>query len=525
MSELPRRADVVLVGAGHNALVAAAYLLDSGRSVVALEQMPRPGGWVHTAELGLPGFHHDRYASLHPAFVGGPAWAELRADLHRHGLEYVTAPIAAGSSVSGERTAIVPIDPEALAAEVGRLGELIGWNALLEAAAPHIQALLVLLGAGLDGAEAQARLASLLRDGREAALPFTQLLAGNASDLVRRYFVSEELRCLVAPWPLHVGAGPEDPASALWAVFALAALAGGNPTPIGGSGRLVDALVKLVQERGGELICDVDVDEIIVRDGRAAGVRTVAGSIVEAGTVIVSATPDQLYGRLLRGTPGIPDGVRWQAANYRYRRGAFQVNLALSARPRFLDPRLDAGGAHHLSHDLDALVTSVRQAEQGLLPEHPTIAWHEPTAVDPTRAPRGAGVVRLQILDVPHTPRGDAAGTRHGRDGWDAATADAFADRVLDEAELHVPGLTSLVLERHLTTPADLAAASPNAGPGDHAAGDNALAQAFTQRPIAAHGGGHRTAVPGVWLIGAATWPGPGVSGTSGRAVARALAA
>jgi phytoene dehydrogenase-like protein len=124
----------------------------------------------------------------------------------------------------------------------------------------------------------------------------------------------------------------------------------------------------------------------------------------------------------------------------------------------------------------------VRQAGDGLLPEHPSISWHEPTAVDPTRAPAGRAVVRLQVLDVPHTPRRDAAGTRYGTHGWD-----------------------------------------PAAGPGDHLAGDNSLVQAFTQRPIPAHGGGHRAVVPGVWLIGAATWPGPGVSGTSGRAVAQAL--
>jgi phytoene dehydrogenase-like protein len=131
--------------------------------------------------------------------------------------------------------------------------------------------------------------------------------------------------------------------------------------------------------------------------------------------------------------------------------------------------------------------------------------------------------VRLQVLDVPHPPRGDAGGSAYGASGWDRPTAEAFADRVLAEAEAHLPGLTGLVLERHLTTPADLASASPNAGPGDHAAGENSLAQALTQRPIAAHRGGHRTLVPGAWLIGAATWPGPGISGASGRAVARAL--
>jgi len=519
-----RQADVVFVGAGHNALVAAAYLLQAGRSVCLLEQMARPGGWVQTAEVGAPGFHHDRWSALHPFFVGGPAWAELGPGLRRHGLEYVTAPVAMASSLADGRTAVLPVDPEGLAGELERLGETARWRALFATAGPHLRALVGLVGDGLDSPEAQATLAGLHRDSRDSALPFGQLLAASAVDLACSTFDSEELRSLVASWPLHVGAGPEAPASALWAAFALAALAAGVPTPVGGSGRLADALVGLVTERGGHVLCSTDVDEILVRDGRATGVRTAAGSIVDAReAVIASTTPDQLYGRLLRHTPGIPPGVRAQAASYRYRRGCFQVNLALSARPRFRDPRLDAGGCIQLGRGLDVLVTSVRQAEAGLLPEHPSISWHEPTAVDPARAPRGRAVVRLQVLDVPHTPRGDAGGTRYGAGGWDPATTEAFADRILAEAELHVPGLTGLVVERHLTTPADLARGNPNAGPGDHAAGDNSLGQALTQRPIAAHAGGYRTALPGAWLIGAASWPGAGVSGASGRAVARTL--
>ena len=522
-NDLPQEADAVFVGAGHNALVAAAYLLESGRSVVLLEQMPQAGGWVQTAELGAPGFHHDLYSALHPSLVRGPVWAELGDDLGRHGLEYVTAPLATGSSLSDGRAAVYPTDPEAFAAELERLGEAAGWGALMGAAGPHLLPLLGLLGDGLDGLEAQATLAGLLTDGRDGDLPFGQLLAGSAVELVRRFFATEELRSLAAPWPLHLGAGPTDPCSALWTILALAAMGGGAPAPIGGSGRLADALVGLVDERGGDIFCGVDVDEILVDDGRAAGVVTRDGVSVNAReAVIASVTPDQLYGRLLRHVP-VPPGVRAQAAAYRYRRGCFQINLALSARPHFHDSRLDAGGALNLGRGLDELITSVQQAEAGLLPAHPSISWHEPTAVDPTRAPDGQAVVRLQVLDAPHTPRGDAAGTAHGASGWDQATTEAFADRVLAEAELHVPGLTGLVLERHVTTPADLANASPNAGPGDHAAGENSLAQAFTQRPIAAHAGGYRTAVPGAWLIGAATWPTPGVSGTSGRAVARAL--
>jgi phytoene dehydrogenase-like protein len=524
MNDLPQRADVVFVGAGHNALVAASYLLEAGRSVCLLEQMPQPGGWVRTAQLGAPGFHHDVYSALHPVFAGGPVYAELGHDLARHGLEYVTAPLATGSSLPDGRTAIMPVDPAGFAAELGRLGEAEGWGRLFAAAGPLFPPLLELVGAGLDRPEAEVALAGLLDSSRDSALPFGGLLAGNAVDLARRQFGTEELRSLAAPWALHVGVGPEAPASALWSVFALAAVTHGNPTPVGGSGRLADALTGLVTERGGDVFCGTDVDEILVEGGRTVGVRVADGRTVAAcEAVIVSATPDKLYGRLLRKVPGVPEGVRAQAAGYRFQRGCFQMNLALSARPRFRDPRLDAGGAINLGRGLDALVTSVRQAEAGWLPEHPSISWHEPTAVDPGRAPQGKAIARLQVLDAPHTPTGDAAGSRYGSDGWDKAAAELFADRVLAEAEAHVPGLTGLVLERHLTTPADLALANPNAGPGDHLAGDNSLAQGFTQRPIPAHRGGYRTAVPGVWLIGAATWPAPGVSGGSGRAVAREL--
>jgi phytoene dehydrogenase-like protein len=514
----------VFVGAGHNALVGAAYLLEAGRSVVLLEQMSQPGGFVRTAELGLPGFHHDRWSALHPIFVGGPVWAELGPDLGRHGLSYVTAPLATGSSLPDGRSAIAPIDREVFAAELDRLGETAGWNALFAAVGADLQTLVGLVGDGLDSPQAQATLAHLLGDRRDGPLPFGELLAGNATELVHEHFKTEELRLLGAPWPLHFGIGPEDPSGALWVVFALAALATGVPTPVGGSGRLTDALAAVVTERGGDIYCDIDVDEILVREGHAIGVRTSTGQTIYAHeAVIVSTTPDKLYGRLLRAASGIPSGVRAQAARYRYRRGCFQINLALSARPHFADTRLDAGGAINLGRGITDLVTAVRQADAGLLPEHPSISWHEPTAVDPTRAPDGQAVVRMQVLDVPHTPTGDAAGTVLGAESWNAATADAFADRVLDEAEPHVPGLRGLVLERHLTTPADLATANPNVGPGDHAAGSNALIQAFTQRPIPAHAGGYRTVIPGAWLIGAATWPAAGVSGASGRAVARAL--
>jgi phytoene dehydrogenase-like protein len=287
---------------------------------------------------------------------------------------------------------------------------------------------------------------------------------------------------------------------------------------------LATALTALVERHGGVVVTHTEVDEILVGEGRATGVRTPDGAVYTATEAVVATTaPHQLYSRLLRRAPGIPAGVRSQAARYTYRRGCFQINVALSGKPHFHDRRLDRGGVIHLGRGVEELVRSVRQANDGLLPAHPSISWQEPSAVDPGRAPAGSAVARLQILDVPVYPVSDAAGTIPADGNWGTAVAERFADRVIAEAARHVPGLEGQILARHLVSPKDLATANPNAGPGDSNAGHMALSQGFTQRPVPAHGGGYATAVPGVYLIGGATWPGPGVSGASGRTVANLL--
>ncbi len=512
--------DVIFVGAGHNAMIAASYLVREGRSVCLLDQQPTPGGWVRSEELTLPGFVHDTYSALHPIFVGGPVFAELGTELAEHGLRYVQGEVSTGASFPDGRSAVIGTDPDALAAELDRLGEWHAWTQLMADAAPQLDSLLPLLGMDLSSPEAVGVLNALNRD-TGSALPFTTLLASSGRDLLGDRFRSEELIMAWLPWLLHVGLGPRDAGGALWSVVLMAALLAGNPAPVGGSGRLAEALTALVTAHGAKIRTGVDVDAVVTERGRATGVRTNEGELLIAtDAVIASTTPDQLYGRLLRDAPGIPESTRAQASRYRYRRGCFQIGLALSARPRFADSRLDGGGGINVGRGLNELVTSVRQAEDGLLPTHPSISWHEPTAVDPGRAPAGQAVVRLQVLDVPLHPTGDAADLIDVDKAWTSSVAERFADRVIGEAAQHISGLEQTVLARHILSPADLARGNPNAGPGDHASGENALSQAFTQRPIPAHRGGYATDVPGLYLIGAATWPGPGVGGSSGRAVA-----
>ena len=99
--------DVIIIGSGHNALITAAYLTRAGRSVLVLEKNDRPGGFLRTEELTLPGFKHDVYAAAHPLFTTGPAYAELREDLEARGLRYLNTDLPTGVSIKSDRSHVV----------------------------------------------------------------------------------------------------------------------------------------------------------------------------------------------------------------------------------------------------------------------------------------------------------------------------------------------------------------------------------------------------------------------------------
>ncbi|MCW2654314.1 MAG: dependent oxidoreductase [Mycobacterium sp.] len=174
--------DVIFVGAGHNALVAASYLAREGRSVCLLDQRPTPGGWVRSEELTLPGFVHDTFSACHPLFVGGPVFAELGTELAEHGLRYVQGEVSAGASLPDGRSAVISTNPDALSAELDRLGERQAWTELMADVSPHL-CLVPLLGMDLDSPEATGLLKGLCRQAG-SSLPFAALLHGSGRDVL-----------------------------------------------------------------------------------------------------------------------------------------------------------------------------------------------------------------------------------------------------------------------------------------------------------------------------------------------------
>lgn len=524
-----KKLDVIFIGSGHNALIAAAYLARAGWSVLVLEKNDRPGGLVRTEALTIPGFLHDVYSSAHPLFVTSQAYADLGPELEERGLRYVNTDVPTGVSFPDGRTAIFSRDMAANVAEYNRLekGDGAAFQKLIEGFGPAAGNIFPLFGLDLTSPAAAPYIRALMvRPDGLGPSPFVAEFLGTAREVLERQFRSPVLRGLIAPWLLHLGRTPDEAGSAVWVPLTLMALlAGGMATAVGGSGKLAEALVRRIEDKGGAVEVNATVERILVEGGKAVGVRTAQGQEYRAGrAVVASVNPDQLYLRLLADADA-PPPLKREAANYRYGRGCVQIHLALSEPPRFKDERLNHAGHLHLTPGLSTLAEQVTGSLNGLLPAEPTISFDSPTNLDPSRAPAGKATVRLQMLEIPCRPRGDAAGRIHVGDGtWTEDLKRHFADRVLKIVGHHVHNVPGAILGMHVISPDDLARFSPNLGPGDPYGGSHEISQSYVFRPLPSQPS-HRTAVPNLYMLGAATWPGHGVNGGSGYIVAQELLA
>jgi phytoene dehydrogenase-like protein len=322
---------------------------------------------------------------------------------------------------------------------------------------------------------------------------------------------------------LHTGLGPDAASSGFMAqVIAVAIELGGMPVPRGGGVKLVEALAGIVRAAGGTLETERDAERIVVRHGRAAGVRTADGETYEASrAVLANVTPHQLYGRLLERAERASAA---EASRFRFGRGEMQIHMALSEQPRWAgDERLGRTAIVHLTPGLDGVSRAVNEADRGLLPAEATIVVGQPLAVDPSRAPEGSWIVWIQLQELPSRPKGDAAGELSvGGGTWSESLRERYADRIQARLARQLTNLDSALLERVVLSPVDIEAANVNMTGGDIYSGSCALDQNLVWRPRPALPG-HRTSVDGLYHIGASTHPGPGLGAGSGTLVAQEL--
>lgn len=522
--------DCVIVGSGINSLVCAALLANAGKRVCVLERNPELGGCIRTEELTLPGFKHDVLSSWHPLFVTSPAYGELKDLLHGKGLEYID---------NDSPTAVLMPDNRSLILKRSRKENIKAMNAIskgdgdaydrgLNEIGNNTPLTFGILGKNLWSYDFVKLLGTQAWDkGIHGVTSYFGSALRPCRTWLEKNFNSELCRAMLAPWVLHTGLGPDNALSGFMDKLIFFTLEfAGMPVVKGGSSNLVNAFVKHIESKNGVLQVNADVVKIITEGKEATGIKTSDGAIYTANeAVICNVTPNQLYEKLL--DPGlVPAPVARQTREYRYGRGDMQIHIAMSEPPEWPDPALKKAATIHMTPGLDGVSRAVSQAARGLLPEEGTIVVGQPTALDPSRAPKGKWILWLQLQEVPRNGnvKGDALGKiEPPSDGkWNEKIAEQYADRIVDRMAKQIPNFKRAFLKRKVLSPADLERYNINLVGGDPYCGDCAIDQFFLWRPLRATKN-HSTPVKGLFHIGASTHPGPGLGGGSGYLAAKDL--
>ena len=481
---------------------------------------------MFSAEVTRPGFVHDLCATNMNLFVGSPVAAELGPELERQGLAFASCSRPFANVFPSARALRVYQGAEQTLAEFERHdpADAAGWrelDALYERLSPSLFAL---YGSRLDARSlAELAVAQLPGLGAEGVGVLVRLLLSSTRELAENHLHSPEARALLPCWAMHLDFGPDVSGGAMFPFLeAFTDMRTGIALARGGASRVIEALIAIGAEHGGELRTEAEVSEVTVGGGRATGVVLASGERIHARrAVIAGVAPEALYGRLLRDAP-LPAELRRAAARYRRGPGTLMLHLALSSPPPWAGGDDLSGFAYiHIAPYVDDLAMTFAQAAAGLLPAEPMLVVGQTSAVDPSRATDGH-VLWVQVRVLPAEIRGDASGEIDAR-SW-AQAREPYADRVVAKLEHYAPGIGDLVLERAVLSPADLEEHDPNLVGGDSLSGSMHLSQNFLFRPFP-EVRDYETGVDGLLMLGASTWPGAGVNAMSGYNVARKLLA
>ncbi|AOW85465.1 dehydrogenase [Streptomyces olivaceus] len=510
--------DAVVIGAGPNGLVAANLLADAGWSVTVLEEQPEPGGAVrHDSEVA-PGFVNDLFSSFYPLAAASPVLRGL--ELEDHGLRWSHAPHVLAHPLSDGTCAVLDRDVAATAASLESFapGDGAAWERLHGVWDRYRADIVDALFTPFPPVRAGARLALRLRGGGGLRLARTLVLP------VRRMgeeeFRGEGGRLLLAGNALHADLAPEAAGSGGFGwLMSMLGQTYGFPVPVGGAGALTEALVRRLRARGGVVSCGRRVERVLVRERRAAGVRTADGETVTARrAVLADVSVPALYGGLV-APADLPDQVLTDVRRFQWDFATFKVDWALDGPvPWRCEPAAGAGTVH-LADGLDELTRFAAQIAMRQVPDRPFSLFGQMTTSDPSRSPRGTESA-WAYTHVPHHIRADA-GEEGITGSWDSRERELMADRVERHVERFAPGFRALVRARRVLAPPTLQAMDANLEGGAINGGTTAMHQQLVFRPVPGTGR-PETPVAGLFLASSGAHPGGGVHGAPGANAARA---
>jgi phytoene dehydrogenase-like protein len=496
-------ADAVVIGAGHNGLVAANLLADAGWDVVVLEATAHIGGAVRSAAVTAPGFVNDLFSAFYPLAAGSPVLRDL--DLEAHGLRWAHSPTVLAHALPDGRAALISreLDLTAESLEAFAPGDGQRWvDAYREwhrVSDPVRRAILTPFPPVRAGAD-------LLRHGGVAgALRLARRFVLPARRLGQELFRGGGAQVLLAGLALHTDLGPEQAASGGYGyLLAMLAQEFGFPAPVGGAGALVDALASRL---AGRIVTSARVERVIVRNGTALGVSTGDGRHWRARKAVLADVPAPALYRHLVGAGHLPATLMRDLDAFQWDNATLKIDWALNGPVPWTAPGVAGAGTVHLGGFPDDLARYAFELGLGRTPETPFLLAGQMTTTDATRSPAGTET----LWAYTHLPRGTQVGEKD-------------VDRVEDVIEAHAPGFRDLVAGRHVARPVDLAAANPSLDDGALNGGTAAVHQQLFFRPVPGLGRAD-TPIDRLYLAGSSAHPGGGVHGAPGANAARAALA
>lgn len=502
-------ADIVTVGSGHNGLVAAAYLAAAGKRVLVLERNAWPGGGVVTRELTLPGFRHDQHSMAHIFIQANPLLLADELGLKaKYGLRYVFPEIPMRSIFEDASSIALYRDRQRTHAEIARYSrrDADAYVRLAEQAAGWLPMLASSFYTPPMPLGASMALMDQSREGRE----LWRVMQMSTHDVLCHYFEHDRVRMHFARIAGENLVSPDEKATALGVfVFVGFLEAYGIGVPIGGSGSLTRSLVECIRDHGGEVLCGIDVERVLVRNGRASGVRARDGREFAAKEAVIGAIHPHHLGRVVEG---IDAGVAKEGAETE-----ISPNACITVHAALRDPLLTSAGQpidavmnELLPNDYDRMRRSFDDLRYGGLAGYPLIGFGSLSQFDASRVPAGRAI--LHAWDYVPYARAD------GR-AWDDCKQD-YAERMLSHMRGFLPNLTSdNILAYHCDSPVDMERTSPSFVHGDLHGIATSSYQLGSHRPTPELG---QCVVPGIerfYLVGPFQHPGGGVFG-AGRATA-----
>lgn len=521
-----KQVDAIVIGSGHNGLVTAVRLAQKGWKVVVVEQAQTPGGAAKTAEVTLPGFKHDLYATNVGLFLNSAFYRENQQAMADTGF-VPTISDQAYASVFPDDTGIgVSTDAAATRQSLSRVSpaDAKAWDELATYFGTTAPYFLPLMQMPLPSWQAGCQLWRLWRGlKRRGAVDLAQMLLKSPREFVDYWFESDKIKALVAPWAFHLDFGPDIANGAVFPfIESVNNAQHGIPLAQGGIGNLIQSLVGMLEANGGELMTGCKVAEVMVRDGRANGVRLQDGSELGAKRAVIgNITPTQLASRLLPPS-ALPQGYARKSRAYRYGPGTMMIHLALDAPLQWRAGRQFSDYAYvHIGPYVNDMALTYTQATSGTLPSEPLLVVGQPTVVDPERAPAGKHILWIQVRALPSQPLRDSGDDGLPPGSW-SEIKEAYADRVIRKIARYAPNIEEATLARAVLSPQDLEHDNPNLVGGDSIAGSHHLDQNYLLRPFAGWSR-YRTPIDRLYMVGAATWPGGGLNATSGYLLAEEL--